>query len=379
MDEQKVNILAGYEPAPLEDWYRYNYFNNEIDISGSGVEEYSFQEIKEIAGFSFDELDSRKAKDGETVGGLAIRVQLASMFGTGDPGMVMVTNGANEALQLVARSILEPGDEVITLGPCYHCHDKIASSMGCKVKKWELSLDEDFDLDLLALREALTTSTKAIFLNFPHNPTGKSISQEMLNEILSIVRDGDIYLVWDAVFQQLIYEDRELRDPIHDYHKTITVGTFSKAFGAPGLRFGWIIAPQNVLSACVRQKDYGNLYVAPITEFMAEKMLMAREKFFGPRLAQAAHNRQMVSEWIDSKDLRISWRKPDGGVCGVIRLPQGVDDVAFCVGLLNQYGVLLVPGSCFGMPSFVRLGFGGAKADLKEGLARLEEYVLRGR
>ena len=367
--------VAGYPPAPLEDWYRHHYFANEIDISGSGVEDYTFQDIQRIAGFSFGELDASQLHDAPTVGGVAIRTRLASLFGTGDPDSVMVTNGANEGLQLVVRSVLKPGDELITLGPCYHCHDKIAESMGVTVRKWALSVDGDFQLDVGALASLVSADTKALCLNFPHNPTGKSISQEMLDDIVAIARDNDLYLIWDAVFQQLTYEQPPLQDPIHRYAKTITLGTFSKAYGAPGLRFGWIIGPHDVIAASVRQKDYGNLFVAPLIEFAAEKMLARLEAFSLPRLAQATANRMAVDEWLGRDDIALAWRRPDGGVCGLVALPAGAKDVEFCSGLLAKEGVLLVPGSCFGMPGHARLGFGGNGQKLVEGLARLERFL----
>lgn len=374
MKNNDERLLAGYQPAPLENWYRHHYFNNDIDISGSGVAEYTFQEVKTIAKFSFDALDNIQIKDGETIGSLKVRTQLANLFGTGDPDMVMVTNGANEALQLIVRSILNPGDELITLGPCYHCHDKIALSMGCSVKKWKLSVEDDFDLDLCQLENLLSTNTKALFLNFPHNPTGKGISQNTLDRILEMVRERNMYLVWDGVFQQLIYEIPAPVDPIHSYAKAITLGTFSKAYGAPGLRFGWIIAPCDVQAACVRQKDYGNLFVAPITEFVAGKMLAQLTNFSIPRLKQAAENRMMVDHWLKNNAFGLSWRRPDGGVCGLLKLPSHWDDVAFCNQLLERYKVLLVPGTCFELPGFVRLGFGGGTDNLREALVRLEKF-----
>lgn len=369
------DILAGYPPALLENWYRYNYFNNSFDISGSGVEEYTFKEIKNIAKFSFDELDHCYVKDSETVGQINLRVQISNLFGTGNPDMVMVTNGANEGLQLVVRSILDKGDEIVTLGPCYHCHDKIAESMGCVIKKWELSVDRDFDLDIKDLERLITPNTKALFLNFPHNPTGKSISQAMLDQIVDLARDVGIYLVWDAVFQELVYDNKALDDPIKNYEKTITIGTFSKAYGAPGIRFGWIIAPCDVVTSCIRQKDYGNLYVAPMAEFVASKMLACIDGFSLPRLAQAKSGRKLVNEWLERDDVDISWRQPDGGVCGLIKLPNKANDFDFCSKLLASYGVLLVPGSCFDMPGYARLGFGGESNALTEGLRRLELFI----
>lgn len=375
MHNENNHILAGYQPAPLENWYRHNYFNNDYDISGSGVEDYTFAEAKKLANFDFNEIEHQHIKDGTTIGGSELRQLIADNFGTGDAKSVVTTNGANEGLNLIVRAILNPGDEIITLGPCYHCHDKIALSMGCTVKKWKMQLDNDIEFDLNSLEQLITPNTKAVFLNFPHNPSGVTISQAMLDKIVDLLRDKDLLLVWDAVFQQLHYEQGPLKDPIHYYEKTITLGTFSKAFGAPGLRFGWVIASDEVVAAMVRQKDYGNLYVAPIIEFTAEKILRNLKAFTEPRLEQSAQNRTITDQWMLNQKALVSWKKPTGGVCGLMKLPSHVDDVDFCKALLSEHRVLLVPGSCFEMPGYVRLGFGGNTSHLKEGLLRLEKHL----
>lgn len=366
--------LAGYTPAPLENWYRHHYFNNTIDISGSGVEEYTFREIQQIAGFSFSEMDDKPVKDAMTAGGDDIKRLIDARFGVGDPDKIMITNGSNEALQLVIRSILDPGDEIVTQGPCYHCHDKIAISMGCQVRKWNFCSGNQVDT-LDEFNALVTSRTKAVVLNFPHNPTGRTIDDALLERIMRVVMEHGIYLIWDAAFQELTYESPPLKDPVHFYDKAISVGTFSKAYGAPGLRFGWTVMPNNIVPACIRQKDYGNLYVAPITEFVASKMLEKLEDFSGPRLKQATENRKIVDDWVAQHEEFVDWQAPGGGVCGLLRLPQDREDHSFCTDLLEKFGVLLVPGSCFDSPGHVRLGFGGKTSDLITGLDRLSEFV----
>lgn len=375
MNVNSEEELAGFPAAKLENWYRHNYFNNDIDISGSGVEEYTYREVQDIAGFTFDELDDAKITDAETIGRLSIREILAERFGSGQPDKVMVTNGGNEALHLIAHSILKPGDEIVSLGPCYHCHDKIALSIGCDVKYWNLDPAKNFDLNIDDLASLLSSKTKALFFNFPHNPSGKSISQAMLNKIVDLASKVGLYLVWDAVFQELTYDNPPLIDPTVDYDKAITLGTFSKAYGAPGLRFGWIIASQQIIQSCVRQKDYGNLFVAPLIEFVAEKILSKLDDFSRPRIIQAKENRAYVDDWLSHHDFGMHWYLPDGGVCGAVKLPDGVDDIVFCTQLLAQEKVLLVPGTCFDMPGYVRLGFGGNSKALQDGLQRLEHFL----
>lgn len=363
--------LAGYVAAPLEDWYRTNYFNNEVDISGSGVQDYSFAQVRDMANIDVRELDAMLMGDGPTIGREETRRVIAARFAVGSPSQVMIANGSNEALQLVVRSILSPGDEIVAPRPCYHCHDKIAASMGCHVRYWDLRDQTSFAADVEKLARLINSRTRALVLNFPNNPTGASLNQEEVDFIVKLCAERGIYLLWDAAFQELIY-DYPLKDPVLTYERAISVGTFSKSYGLPGLRFGWIVAGADVIDACVRQKDYGNLYVAPLIEHIARKVLIAGDAFTGPRIAQARSNRDIVQRWSERHEGRVGWKRPAGGVCGLLRLPEGTSDRAFCEHLLRTFGVLLVPGSCFEAPGFARLGFGGESSKLELGLERLD-------
>ena len=252
--------LAGYGPAPSEDWYRHNYFNNDIDMSGRGVVENTFKEVRTLTNFSLDKLDEYKIKGGETIASRALRERPATSFGTGTAKQVMTSSGANEALQLIALSLFEPGDEIITQRSCYPCHDKIAEAFGCRLKRWALKLHDDasFHFHIADLKALLNTVTKALILNFQNNPSGKSIRQAELDEIIELAVHYDCYLIWGAFFQDQAYDSAALVGPVHHYKKAISVGTFSKFIGATGLHFSWIIEPNEAIAGSVRQKDYGN-------------------------------------------------------------------------------------------------------------------------
>jgi capreomycidine synthase len=368
--------LGGFAPAPLEDWYRHNYFHNEIDISGSGVQDYTFAEARKLAGIDLTELDPMSMGDGPTVGTEATRRVIAERFGNGDASRVMIANGSNEALQLVVRALVAPGDEIVAPSPCYHCHDKIAASLGCVVRRWDLRRGDHFAADLDSLASLVTKRTRVLVLNFPHNPTGLTLRQSDVERIVDLCRAHGIHLLWDAAFQEILY-DHALVDPVRVYDKAISVGTFSKAYGLPGLRFGWIVADEQIINACVRQKDYGNLYVAPLIEHIARRVLIAGDAFTGPRFEQAKRNRDLVDGWLKGTGGCMGWSSPGGGVCGLVRLPAQTTDLEFCTRLLGEHGVLLVPGSCFDAPGFARLGFGGSSDTLQEGLARIGTF-LRG-
>jgi aspartate/methionine/tyrosine aminotransferase len=158
------------------------------------------------------------------------------------------------------------------------------------------------------------------------------------------------------------------------YERAISMGTLSKCFGLPGLRVGWCIAAPQVLEQCIRWRDYITLHLSPLVETIAAAAIAQSDVLVGPRLEQARTNLAILTAWLGGHE-ELGWAPPQGGVCIFPRLPTEIDVETFCHRLARERKVLLVPGSCFGHPQHVRLGFGGAAADLKEGLGRLGDLL----
>ncbi|NET17452.1 MAG: aminotransferase class I/II-fold pyridoxal phosphate-dependent enzyme [Okeania sp. SIO1H6] len=131
-------------PAFLEYWLRDYYFNAEIDISGSGVEDFSLAEIRQHIGITQEELDEVFLHDSQTLGGLKLRQAIANRWGNGNPEEVMVTNGSTEIIFLIMHALLKPDDEVIVIEPCYPALMNVAESIGCHIKRWHLSFEQQF-------------------------------------------------------------------------------------------------------------------------------------------------------------------------------------------------------------------------------------------
>lgn len=361
--------------APLEDWLRDRYFAADADISSSGVQPYTMAELRAKTGLRQSDLDSLVFTDGYSLGGSQVRQIIAERWGDGDPSRVMTANGSSESISLVLMALLRPGDEVIVVEPGYHLLVEFAIGLGCVPRTWRLDPANGWRPDLGELAGLVTERTRAIVVNFPQNPTGASISVADLERLVEIARGAGAYLLWDAAFADLTYDGTPLPDASTRYEAGISFGTFSKAFGLPGLRFGWCIGPPEVLAACVRIRDYTTLHVAPLIELLAQRVLENAGAFLEPRRAQAAMNRDIVGQWARSCPDRVSVALPQGGVAAFPRL-LGVADVdAFCDKLFCQHGVLVIPGSCFGAPEHIRLGFGGPTQDLVRGLDRLAEAL----
>jgi capreomycidine synthase len=358
-------------PALLEEWMRDHYFEAEIDIGSSGVQDYSMSDLRQILGLSHEELDEIVFNDSRTLGGPWLRQAVAERWAAGDVDRVIVTHGATEANFLVMNGLLERGDKVVVLDPLYQQLYSIAESLGCRLERLPLRFENGFVPDLKEARNLIGPGTRMIVVNFPHNPTGATVTLEQQRELIGLAEQVGAYLVWDVAFAELTYEQPPLPDPGLFYERAITMGTLSKAYGLPGLRLGWCLAAPEVLTRFVRLRDYLTLHLSPLVEHIALRAIEKGDLLLEPRRRQAARNREVVRCWVEEHRELLDWVPPMGGVCAFPRLATVGDVTAFCHRLVETEKVLLVPGSCFGCSQHVRLGFGGENASLVEGLSRL--------
>ncbi|HEY0604369.1 MAG TPA: capreomycidine synthase [Herpetosiphonaceae bacterium] len=362
-------------PALLEYWLRDRYFTTELDISSSGVENFSFAELRDLVGITHDDLDQIVFRDSRSYGGPELRAAIAQRWGNGDPEHVMATHGSSEALFLIMQALLRPGDEVIVLDPVYHALYAVAEAIGCRLKIWRLRFEDQFVPDTTELRRLLSPQTRMVVVNFPHNPTGASVTLAQQAEIIEAVSEVGAYLIWDGAFTEITYDAPPLPDPTLAYHRAISVGTLSKAYGLPGLRVGWCIAAPEVLDRCIQLRDYMTLHLSPMVELIAQRAIEHADRLLKPHLDQARTNLALLEEWVAQHPAEVEYVRPKGGVSAFLRLPAVADTEAFCDDLASTQRVLLVPGNCFNHPEFVRIGFGGPTAELREGLARISEAL----
>lgn len=362
-------------PALLEYWLREYYFSTTIDLGCSGVQNFSMGELRELLGFTQADLDAVVFNDSQSLGEPGLRGAIARRWADGNYDRVMTTHGSSEGMYLMMHALLRPGDEVICLEPIYQPLSAIAESIGCVVKPWRLRFEHGYVPDIDELKSLITMRTRMVVVNFPHNPTGTTITLEQQNELIDAVERVGAYLVWDSAFAELVYDEPQLPDPGIRYERTITLGTLSKGYGLPGLRVGWVLAPPDTLSRCIQIRDYITLYMSPLIELIARTAIEKADVLLDIRLKQARWNRDLLSAWVDENWEFVEWVRPRGGVSAFVRLADVPDVEMFCHQLAQERKVLLVPGNCFNHPSHVRLGFGCATSDLEEGLEHVSQLL----
>jgi capreomycidine synthase len=364
-------------PAHLEYWLRDYYFSTEIDIGCSGVESFSFGELRQFFNITAEDLDHIVLRDSRTLGDPGLRTAIGNRWAGGNAERVMATNGSSEAIYLIMHTLLDPGDEVVVLDPAYQPLFSIAESAGCELKYWRMRFENSFRPDLNEARRLISPQTRMIVVNFPHNPTGASLTLAEQDQLIELARSAGAYLIWDAAFAEITYDGPVLPDPGERYDRSITLGTLSKAYGLPGLRVGWCLAAPAVLDRLIRLRDYTTLHLSPLVEHVATCAIENADLLLEPRLAQARHNLELLLSWANRHAEFVSLVRPQGGVCVFMKLHDVEDVEDFCRELADEYSVLLVPGTSFGHPGYVRLGFGCSTKDLTEALSRLSEHLHR--
>ncbi|MFF4183582.1 capreomycidine synthase [Streptomyces sp. NPDC001691] len=370
------------EPPVLEEWYRRHLSPDVVDISSSGVHPYTFAEIRDLCGIRTEDLDAVVMDDSVSQGGAGIRQAIADRYAAGDADRVLVTHGSSEAIALTLGTLLRPGDRVVVQEGIYHSLGHYPQAAGCEVTVLPAGAVRDGEIDPEVLAALVTEGTAAVIVNFPHNPSGTSLSPNGLKALLTRVAEAEALLVWDAATAEIAHRWEVLPDPGTLYPDTVSYGTYSKTFGLPGLRVGWAIAPPELLHATFPLRDRTTLFLSPLVELIAERAMRNADRLIGPRAEEAGRNLGHLTEWMAEHEDLVRWTPPEGGVCALPVLrelerpgaaPGAVEQL--CRELLARHRTLLVPGTAFGAPHGVRLGFGGGEAAFRAGLAELSGFL----
>lgn len=366
-----------YRPFKLERYFARHEFGAAYQLSASDCESLAMDELLAMASPESLQL-WRELKLGytECAGHPLLRHEVASPYegiGAGD----VVIAAPEEAIFVAMHVLLEPGDEVVAVAPAYQSLHEVARALGCGVTPWRLEPGEaSWRLDLGALERAITARTRLIVLNFPHNPTGHTLTRDELDAVVEIARRRDLAIFSDEMYR-LLEPDPSLRLPpvCSLYERGISLSGLSKAFALPGLRLGWLATRMpGMIERFLAFKDYTTICNGAPAEVLGIIALQAKEAILARNLAIVRENTAIAARFFAEHAGVLGWLAPRAGSVAFPRwLGEGSVE-HFCRELLDQEGVLAVPGSMFDAPGeHFRLGLG--RRDLPAALARLGAFL----
>ncbi|HET7495009.1 MAG TPA: aminotransferase class I/II-fold pyridoxal phosphate-dependent enzyme [Candidatus Limnocylindrales bacterium] len=364
----------------LERFFARWEFAVEHLLCASDVEGYPMGEVLALA-----DRETRAMWDGlrlgytESTGHPLLRAEIATLYDRSEADDVLVFAGAEEAIFCLANVLLGPGDHAVVTWPGYQSLYEVARATGADVTLHELREAAGWAIDLDLLERQVTPATKLIVVNAPHNPTGMLPGPSTVDGLVRIAETSGAHLLVDEVYRFLEFDEGDrLAAGVDATTRGISLGVMSKTFAMAGLRIGWLATrDRDLLARCAAFKDYTTICSPAPSEILALIGLRARDAVIARSRGIVAGNLERLdaffAEWAD----RFSWIRPRGGSIGFPRLTvPGVSIDDWATGLVEAEGVLLLPGSQFGIGgNHFRMGFG--RTDLPVALDRLEAYARR--
>ena len=307
-------------------------------------------------------------------------LEQAGLTGLCHPDDVLITAGAAEANYLALRQLLQAGDQIVTETPGWPQAAVMAKAVGAELTLVQRREADGWRLPLEHLKTVVTDRTKLIFLSNPNNPTGQLMTGQDLAEVVRIADRVGAWLIVDEVYAGLEWAAPRAPSIAGLYPRGITTGSVSKALGLQGLRTGWMICrnPEMIMDALILRENSSEI-MNILGEVIAEIALRPDRLSvaLGQARRDALKNLARLNRFV-MDETGLDWVKPDAGLIGLARLPEGIESDEFARRLLAPpYRTFLLPGSAYDQPNHIRLGVGGGKnVDLEKGLQRVAQLLL---
>jgi aminotransferase len=294
---------------------------------------------------------------------------------------VLVTVGVSEALDLALRAIVNPGDEVIYHEPSYVSYSPSIILAGGKPVSVATRAEHNFSLLAADLESKITPRTKALVLSFPTNPTGGVLSLEELRSIAEVCRQHDLLVLSDEIYCELTYDGVEhvsLASLPGMRERTILLSGCSKSFAMTGFRLGYACAPAPIIEAMMKIHQYAIMCASIMSQEAAIEALDHCSKEVEDMRNDYQRRRNFVVSRLN--EIGLPCHSPKGAfyVFPDIR-PAKLSSIEFCLGLLKEMRVAVVPGSAFGESGegFARCCFATSLVKLQEAMNRIETFARK--
>lgn len=298
---------------------------------------------------------------------------------------ILVTAGSMGALLYASLALVQnPEDEIILPSPYFSSYAeqiKLAGGTPREVPMIEPETSEEsYRLDVDAIKKAISKNTKAIIINSPHNPTGAIFEKEELTKLAQVVKESGIYLITDEVYDYLIYDGDEYFNiaSIKDlWPKVIRCCSFSKKYGMTGWRIGYIDTNPDLAQQLFKIHDNAIVCASHIAQEAVYVALSSESEEIAKNIKALKKNRDLTCQKLDELANLFSYSKPRGAYYVFPRYRSDLNSVNFALKVLEDVGVIVVPGIGFGQAGehHIRISFGGEYEEIEKALGLLRNVV----
>jgi aspartate/methionine/tyrosine aminotransferase len=350
----------------------------EYNLSESGVHPLAVRELVDDPAV-IDELLDTPLHYPQSNGIPELRERIAALYHGATPDNVLVTVGCIEANFITLQTMVAPGEEIVVMLPNYMQIWGVAQNLGMMVKTFSLREELGWAPDMDELDEVVTDKTRLIAICNPDNPTGHILTEAEMEAIVAAAERADAWLLADEVYSGAErLTDTETPTFWGRYDKVLAMNSLSKAYGLPGLRIGWVVAPNDTVDEIWARHEYVNISAPMLSNKLAAIALSPPVR---PRLLQRTRDYirkgyPILDAWLESHEGTFDVVPPEAAAIAYVRYNLDVNSTELVERLLREKSVFIVPGDHFGMDRYLRISFGLPEDYLTAGLDRIHELIV---
>lgn len=297
---------------------------------------------------------------------------------------LIITVGGSEGIDLGIRALINPGDEVLIVEPCFVCYAPIVELTGGVAVPIETTEETGFKLTAEAVKSKITDKTKLLILPFPNNPTGAIMTKADLEPIAEVIRGTDILVMSDEIYSELTYEGKHFSITQLEgmQERTLLVNGFSKAFAMTGWRLGYVAGPAPIIKQMLKIHQYAIMCAPTVSQYAAITAMTSCDGEVEKMMNEYNIRRRWLVNALN--EIGLTCFDPKGAFYVFPSIKStGLTSQEFCEQLLYKHSVAVVPGDAFGEcgEGYIRISYAYSLKHLMEAVERISEFLdeLKGR
>ena len=343
----------------MDTWLVANHHKTRVNLGESNVRDLCLRDLPVNAGADHWLLDVTLGNN-STWGSERLRKAVAETYPSVTPAQVLITAGVSEGIVAVCLTHYEAGANVVMPVPMFHALIDVPEKLGYEVRKLPLSPKDGFRLRPAQIRAALDERTRLVILNSPHNPTGVVYTYEEIMHIADAAQAVGATVVVDEHYRYLSHVPGQEALPSASFGRPniVTLSSVGKCFGCTGIRVGWIIADSRALERYHHHKLILTHTIPLISDLIAAQILERRRELLDRSKGEIMANLRRLTLLAHDSRGGMVVHTPEAGGVAFVELPGVMDTLGFAQRLLDEHGVLVLPGESFDLPGFIRVRLG---------------------
>lgn len=355
------------------------------DVISLGVGEPDFLTPWNIREEAIYSLENRRTNYSSNAGMLELRLEISKYIEetigvTYNPDCeIIVTVGASEGIDITLRTVLNYGDEVLIVEPCYVSYMPCVTLAGGIPISVDTKPENDFKVTKEDIENKITNKTKVIIISYPNNPTGATLGKKELEQIADVCIKHNLLVISDEIYSDLIYDETKhfsISSLPNMFDRTVVINGFSKAFSMTGWRLGYTLAPKHLTAHMNKIHQYVIMCAPTISQYAGiEALKNSRTDVEKMRLEYSERRLILVN---GLKNLGLDVNMPKGAFYVFPSIKNtGLNSDEFCNSLLEQERLAVIPGTAFGKcgEGFIRCSYAYKKENLYKSLDRMDKFL----